>query len=75
MEYTSKRIEVDSGIHRLIEFAYATEPGKLVVSMRYEGRQLNPFVIYGPIAVETEDRTLDLVTIWTRWLYDEEKSR
>lgn len=75
MEYTTKRIEVDTGIHRLVEFGYATEPGKFVVSMRYEGRQLNPFVIYGPLAVESEARALDMVTVWTRWLYDEEKSR
>ncbi|MBT8077132.1 MAG: hypothetical protein KJO31_01085 [Gammaproteobacteria bacterium] len=75
MEYTAKRIEVDPGIHRLIEYAFDHETGKAVISMRYEGRQLNPFVIYGPLVVDSEERALEMVEVWTRWLYRDEKSR
>ena len=75
MQYTTKRIEVDSGVHRLVEYGFDHETGKSVISMRYEGKQLNPFVIYGPIVANSESRALELVELWTRWLYREEASR
>ena len=69
MQYRTKRIEVGDDVHRLVEFAYTNEPGKAVISMRYEGRQLNPFVIYGPVVVDTDERASDFVQLLTRWLY------
>ena len=74
MQYTTKRIEVDSGVHRLVEYAFDHETGKSVISMRYEGKQLNPFVIYGPIVVDSDNRALEIVEVLTRWLYRKEKN-
>jgi len=74
MQYRTKRIEVGDGVHRLVEFAFTNEPGKAVISMRYEGRQLNPFVIYGPVVIDTEKRASEFVQLLTRWLYDGEVS-
>lgn len=73
MKHKTEEIEVGNGVYRTVEYALQEIGDRVNISMRYDGQQLDPFDVCGPIYLSNLDRAHDLVVLVARWLYDEEK--
>lgn len=73
LEYRTEEIEVGTNIFRTVDYAFEPGDGKVTIYMRYAGKRIDPFEVWGPLVVDNFERALTLVTLWARWLYEIEQ--
>lgn len=74
MEYRTEEIEVGTDKFKTVEYAFQPGDGEVTIFMRYDGTQIDPIRVIGPLIINNHERALVLVRIWARYLYDEDQA-
>ena len=74
MEYRTEQIEVGTNIFKTVQYAFEPGDGKVTIFMRYDGVEIDPIQVIGPLIINNYERALVLVRMWARYLYDEDQA-
>lgn len=74
MEYRTEEIEVGTDEFKTVEYAFHLGDGEVTIFMRYDGTQIDPIQVVGPLIINNHERALVLVRMWARDLYDEDQA-
>lgn len=75
LEYRSEEIEVGTNVFKTVDYAFEPGDGKVTIYMRYDGKRIDPFEVWGRLVIDNHERALVLVRMWARWLYEDEQAR
>ena len=58
LEYRTEEIEVGTNIFRTVDYAFEPGDGKVTIYMRYAGKRIDPFEVWGPLVVDNFERAM-----------------